>query len=538
MRRAAVLGAFLLACGSDGGSTFDGGDGGGDGTNPNTDAAGPSCKPCMDFPSAPILEMGVPPDAPKWFKDPGSATGGPCLVEPHVGNPGALFPNNWLRPRFRFIPAGGQTLFELRLHASTQVNDLVVYTLQTPWKMPKGMWTALAANSFDDPITVTIRGAPFDGTKLTAPPSTGTTGPFAIAPVGADGSIVYWTTSNGSALKGFHVGEESVVPVYTPQTSGSQTTQCIGCHTSTPDGAFVAMSASTQAGNGDPATPLLRSSDGKGTAPPFLSMSAETLLARTNQELPALSKSHWTQGDRVMLTMLPVNNAREIIWTDLEATSTAQGTGWGVIARNGDGKGAGNPSFSHDGKTVVYHRADNVAVAGISSGADVWIVPYGNRMGGTASALPGASDPSKNEFYPSFSADDSYVAYSRADSGLSYNNANAEVFVVSSGGGTPTRLAANDPAMCTGASSPGVTNSWPKWSPAVGSYNGRTFYWLVFSSTRAGMNRPQLFAAGVEMTGNTIVKQGAAIYLWNQPEMEANHTPAWDVFDIPPAPPN
>lgn len=27
----------------------------------------------------------------------------------------------------------------------------------------------------------------------------------------------------------------------------------------------------------------------------------------------------------------------------------------------------------------------------------------------------------------------------------------------------------------------------------------------------------------------------AALYLWNQPELENNHTPAWDVFKIPPA---
>ncbi len=28
-----------------------------------------------------------------------------------------------------------------------------------------------------------------------------------------------------------------------------------------------------------------------------------------------------------------------------------------------------------------------------------------------------------------------------------------------------------------------------------------------------------------------------ALYLWNQPSDEANHTPAWDVFKIPQPPP-
>jgi hypothetical protein len=28
-----------------------------------------------------------------------------------------------------------------------------------------------------------------------------------------------------------------------------------------------------------------------------------------------------------------------------------------------------------------------------------------------------------------------------------------------------------------------------------------------------------------------------AIYLWNQPATESNHTPAWNAFKVPPIPP-
>ena len=527
----------LVACGSSG-SNFDAGvdsgskDASFDSVFPTDSPTG--CNPCTDFPSTPILDTGVPANAATLFQDPGSASGGPCLVEPQVGAPMSIFPNNWLRPRFRVVPPNGQNLFEIRMHAATQKNDLVVYTMSLAWTMPKTMWTALAAHSADDPITTTVRGAPFDGQKLTSPPSTGTSGPWEIAPASADGAIVYWTTSNGSAFKGFHVADESVVSLYTPSNVQNAPTQCIGCHSSTPDGAFIAMSASTQAGNGDPANPLLRSSDGLGTAPPYLSSSAATLLARTDQELPTASKAHWTTGDRVLLSMMPVNNVQEIVWTDLETSSTAQNTGWGIIARGDGTNGAGNPAFSHDGKTIAFHRASSVTVAGQANNADIYTVPYNNRAGGTATPLLGAST-SKNEFYPSFSADDAYIAFSRADTGISYNNANAEVFIVPSGGSTsPTRLDANDPPACSGVTSPGVTNSWPKWSPAVGNFNGRNFYWIVFSSTRAQLGHPQLYMAGIEIDNGSIKKQGAAIYMWNQPEAESNHTPAWDTFGIPP----
>jgi hypothetical protein len=80
--------------------------------------------------------------------------------------------------------------------------------------------------------------------------------------------------------------------------------------------------------------------------------------------------------------------------------------------------------------------------------------------------------------------------------------------------------------------SPGITNSWPKWGPLAESANGSTYYWLVFSSTRTAMMNPQLFVTGVVVTGGKVATHGA-LYLWNQPATEGNHTPAWDTFNVP-----
>ena len=148
------------------------------------------------------------------------------------------------------------------------------------------------------------------------------------------------------------------------------------------------------------------------------------------------------------------------------------------------------------------------------------------------------SDPSVQEYYPAFSPDDALIAYSRAPNDKNmYNQPLAEVYVIPSGGGTGTRLSANDPPACTGVTSPGVTNSWPKWAPsATTASGGRTFYWIVFSSTRIGA-LPQLFVTPVVVTGASM-QTYAALYLWNQPSTEGNHTPAWEYFKIPPPPVN
>ncbi|MGH7435012.1 MAG: hypothetical protein ACRENE_04995, partial [Polyangiaceae bacterium] len=119
------------------------------------------CSPCTDFPTAPVLDTGAPSNAATLFgpATSGAASGGPCLEEPEIG---ALFPNNWLRPRFKIVAAGSENLFEIRLHVKGEQNDLVVYTTLQPaskaatWTMPKDMWTQLAGHIQDVPITVTV----------------------------------------------------------------------------------------------------------------------------------------------------------------------------------------------------------------------------------------------------------------------------------------------------------------------------------------------------------------------------------------------
>jgi hypothetical protein len=169
---------------------------------------------------------------------------------------------------------------------------------------------------------------------------------------------------------------------------------------------------------------------------------------------------------------------------------------------------------------------------------DLRIIPYNNRLGGVSTPVVGASEATFNEYFPTFSPDDKWIAYSRLPKGANnYTPANApaEVLVVPSdgaGGTTATRLAANDPPACSGLASPGVTNSWPKWAPDAVTVGGKTYYWLTFSSKRLDPNVPQLFVTPIVVEGGK-VKTFPALYLWNQPPDQGNHTPAWDNFSIP-----
>ena len=506
--------------------------------------------PFTDFPEAPIIDQGLPDNISDLF-GPGGSGNGPCLVEPE---PNALFPHNWLRPRFRVIPSG-QNVFELRLHADDETRDLFVYTTQTIWTMPKDMWGSVAGHVMDKPITVSVRGATLNGSSVSGV-SAATTGTFTIALVDAAGSIVYWSIAppgdpNGTTnLKGFKAGEEGVVDVLAPGQvqmrvdetantpgSGVQAT-CIGCHTSTPDGKYASFTAQEPWGN------ALASieADSVGAQPAFVTAATITALSGlgVNQYLgiSTFSRAHWSAGDYIEITPLGTAAQSQLYWFNLETGAS------GAITRNGDSQGVGAPSWSHDGQTIAYMstnaEAEGQPGAGVS---DLYTVPYADRAGGQASAVSGAADSAYNEYYPAFSADDQFLAFDRNPSGADmYNSANAEVFIVPAKGGSATRVAANDPPGCSPNRSPGVTNSWPKWSPEVlTAHNGKAYYWMIFSSTRNELNspvHPELYITGVVILPGGQIETHSAIYLWNQPGNESNHTPAWDVFKIPPVPIN
>lgn len=337
------------------------------------------------------------------------------------------------------------------------------------------------------------------------------------------------------------------------------------------------------------------------------------------------SRSHYATGDHVMIAPVgaawnaytfntgnasdlgfATGVASQLVWLDLEAAgglpasdlpAAAQtqlvtipanpagggtqgpiqqansGVGWGTIARTGDTRSAGAPSWSNDGNNIAYASTDygtkdgrmdcehmsmtgNTATSCVS---DIYVVPYNNKAGGTAKALPGASDSAQNEYYPAWSPDDQLIAFNRVPVNQSmYNTPQAEVWVVpynGGAGGTAVRLKANDPVACSGLTSPGVQNTWPKWAPnpvsstrltdggvqagtepTAQTINGLTYYWVTFSSTRSPTTtskQQQLYVAGVTMDSSGNIQSYAPIYLWNQDDTYNNLIPSWGTFALP-----
>jgi len=517
--------------------------------------------PVTDFPD-PVLDGTAPSNSPMLFgpATQGATSGGPCLVEPEGD---ALYPQNWLRPRFRWVAAGGANLFELRIHAANQTSDLVVYTTNTSWTMPSATWDSLRYHSYGQGMTVGVRSGTWSGNALQGE-AMGTQTPIGVAPVQATGTIVYWTTNDaitgGSVLKGFSPGDESVETVLTPmqfsQEQGANS-QCIGCHTSTPDGEFAAFTTTTVPNDlthwegaiarVDPDAGVV------GGQASFVTDAGSEALARWNVGGMTFSPAHWQTGDRHAIVSFDNGNSTsdiELSVIDFEALDPT--TAAGTIARTGDSQLAGAPNWSHDGNTIAYVSTNRVctgrlgncdpgvydAPADDGSRAAIYTVAYDGGAGGMASPLPGASDPSMQTYYPAFSPDDQWIAFNGIANDLNlYDQPAAELFVIPAAGGTAQRLTANDPPACSGLRSPGLDNVWPKWGPTALQANGNTYYWLIFGSKRMDMTTQQLYMTSIVRASDGSIETHGAVYLWNQPATEHNHTPAWDTFKVPPTPP-
>ncbi len=316
-----------------------------------------------------------------------------------------LYPQNWLRPRFRWLAANGETLFELHLHVPGQPADLFVYTTSTSWTMPVAMWDALRTTAAGAAVTIGIRGGVPSGGARGA--GAGNGDPLRRgAGAGQRRDRVLGDRQHGdrgnSVLKGFSPGEESVQEVLTPaQFSQAQqtTSQCIGCHTATPDGTFAAFTTTSNLAEQQwsDALALIDPSVGAvGTAPSFLKSGAAAAPRALEPGAIAFSAAHWSDGDRRAVVSYD-NGASPsnigLAWIDHEPTHPAAASG--TLAPDGDTDLAGAPARSHDRKTHPYvsTNPDSTgrlgsctpayeAPADVGSRADLYAVPYAGEPAG------------------------------------------------------------------------------------------------------------------------------------------------------------
>jgi Flp pilus assembly protein TadD len=163
-----------------------------------------------------------------------------------------------------------------------------------------------------------------------------------------------------------------------------------------------------------------------------------------------------------------------------------------------------NPTWSPDGKTIVFARAKAYQEAKIADAEaillsekdvpefiedkqpfkfDLYRVPFNGGRGGKAEPIAGASHDGKSNFFAKFSPDGKWIVFCKAENYMLLMP-DSELYIVPAAGGEARRLRANTRRM----------NSWHSFTS-----NGR---WLVFSS-KANTPYTQLFLTHIDTDGES-----------------------------------
>jgi len=516
---------------------------------------------------------------------PGDLDGTPSGAAPTIAYPldGSLFPYQLGPIAFQVVPTtAAQTVARITLKGDNI--DLNVYEPCVPILEP----------TIPNACTITVPpelegqldGAS-DGVKLTETVRLAAPGGGSLAesaPISArwsssqlTGGLYYWSadiTTGNTLIMRYDLDSPGTAPVqYFTQTgmngmpsdeqnlnppASNNSTQCFGCHSISLDGTkmgltfggsapalFALIDVSTKKSIG---TRLFPADPGNGQ--PFAAFTAFSPDGKAMVQ--AVRSQLWLRSaDASLMDLLPGPLFAGQLGTDVASIPfwSPRGdllafTGW--VPCVSCEMGIANDANNMNGDETP--------------GAEIWIAPVtGNTTFGTPTKLVPAV-AGKSEYYPAISDDSQYVVFDESSCdgpgapagevyGLSpcdgYDDASATIRLVSAKGGQPVYL--------NNASQNGSwSSSWPRFAPTHGTFQGKSLYWIAYSSrypygaTLPGTDdppsmdtEPQLWFAAVTVdSSGALAGDPSFAPVWMPQQnpsgtARGNHSPQWVTAAVP-----
>ena len=529
--------------------------------------------------------------------------GTPSGGAPSIAYPldGALFPYQYGDLAFQVVPtAATQTLARLALEG--EAIDLKVYASCAPIAspaiagacavaLPAALEKDLAGASEAPHLTETVRLASTDGSTLVE--SASISARWSSMPL--SGALYFWSsppTTGGTAsqLVRQNLDVSGSPPVIYMQNadlapldpSFMYSQPCFGCHAISQDGKKMALTI----GGSD-----LQN----GSQFALMDVATKQAVASAGQTAVRLKGNNTSfKGFAVFSTFSPdgmhlVQSLQgQLLPRAADATLAAEGGP--LFAGGGTDPALTMPFWSPKGDLLAFvgyapagsPTYDTGDLNGNETvGAQIWTAPVtGASFGAPKLLVPRVSGAT--EYYPAVSDDSALVVFNESScAGPSspgadgygqnpcdgYDDPSARLRMVAASGGAPVELDRASGRTTDWPKSGTWTNSWPRWAPAHGSFQGKTLYWMAFSSRRPygatlpgsedGSTQPQLWFAAVAVAPNGTLSGDpsfAPVYLPQQngamPEPvdggaastapaagagtpKGNHIPQWVVKYVP-----
>ena len=393
-----------------------------------------------------------------------------------------------------------------RLHFSSAVSDIVVYTDTFEWESQAALWQVIASTNAAGAVDVTL-SASIDGQAQQAEPIQ-----LLVNRMDTRGTIYYWTSTKTGVSR---INEDHEVESW--WTRDDMGGDCVGCHAvSTGAEPLLAYTVFPTDWEIDPTNPYPGRTEIRLLADP----DSAPIMTMEADEIGDF-KSFSPDGE----LMLSAYNCQLLLYDARAGELIADVTPWD------EGQSAAlcvaQGEWSPDGSQVALTISDELEFSWRISDGAIYLMDYQGQHSFAAPRLlvdPASLFPDLDHiaYYPAWSPDGAWLAFNTS-TGDSYDDEDAELWVVDPATGRTTALdAANQGA--------GLTNSWPRWSPLPDD----DMLWLTFSSKRDyGMvvttSQPQVWVSAFDpsLAAEGLDPSSPAFWLVGQDPRENNHVPVW-----------
>ncbi len=401
-----------------------------------------------------VIGPGADSTSPNKFGGTNDPNAKPTIVYP---SDGVVVPPNMKSIEFHFIPAAGQTLFEIKFQAPAK--SLAIYTTCTAvgagcvYQTNATFWSNLVEYARGTAaVTYTIRGV---NGNSPGPVGTSATQTISFSSQDLMGGIYYW--NDAGSIQRYDFG----IPTVPAKTYiAGNPLACVGCHVMSRNGDRILVGKSIPA-------PAPYSLLDVATKTPY-QVNGQPLAGQANFFSFSPNGEYFLESNGVKIAMRRVVDG---VYTVPE-----------II------RPAAMPDWAPNGITMVYAKpqsAPPIASPGVASASLETLDWNGTAWGSPKTLVPFGG---QNNYYPAYSPTGDWVLFVRSPGNHeSFSNAapdpdtgqqpDGELWAVSSNGGQAFRLSV--------ASDPGAV-SWPKWAPVRNEYHGgQQILWATFSSARA-----------------------------------------------------